>query len=393
VKCRICENTSLEMVVDFGMMPLAGFFPKAEEKGTESLYHLDLWHCSQCGVVQVGNTIERDTLFRDYRYKSSVGLSGHFEEVAEMLIDRHSLTPSSSVVEVGSNDGVFLVPMMERGIMATGFEPSCNISAIAKSRGATVVNDYFSDVTVGNHLEDESVDMVVACNCMAHVPDLMSVVRGIGRVLKDGAVAVVEVQYVRDLVEGMQYDFIYHEHCYYHSVSSISMLFRRVGMGLESVERISIHGGSVRLTYRKGADGADAFIAQEREVGLFDFRYFESFGARVRAHIKASREGVERLAVSGSVAGYGASGRANILTNMCELTPAMVDFIVDDSPERAGRFTAKTHVPIVQAEHLREHVPDSLVIFAWTYADMIMKKISGLDVTSYVLFPEFRRLG
>ena len=390
--CGVCGDTRLGLVIDFGEMPLAGVFPKKEERGTEKEYPLAVWHCSGCGVLQTGVSIDADTLFRDYRYKSSIGLSGHFDEVAELLTGRHSLTGESSVVEIGSNDGVFLVPMMSRGVDVTGFEPSFNISKIAQERGAKVINDYFSDVTAAEHLEEGSVDMVVACNCMAHVPDLHPIVRGIGSVLKDGGVAVIEVQYIRDLVEGMQYDFIYHEHCYYHSISSVTELFSKEGMGLELVEHTPIHGGSLRLTYRKGAEGDSVPLEEERDAGMLDFHYYERFGDRVRGHIQASRRAIEGLSGKGVVAGYGASGRANILTSMCGLTPDMVRDIVDDSPERAGRFTAKTHIPIVPAERLRENPPDSLIIFAWTYADMIMKKVEDIGVETYVLFPEFRRL-
>jgi len=392
-ECRVCGGTHLNRVIDFGDMPLAGVFPDIKGKGHEKTYPLDIWHCSRCGVLQTGVTIDSDTLFRDYRYKSSVGLSGHFDEIAGLLVERHRLTKESRVIEIGSNDGVFLLPMQKRGVEITGFEPSFNISKIAQSRGANVINDYFSDVTACHYVEEGSADMVVACNCMAHVPDLGPMVRGISYVLKAGGVVVIEVQYVRDLIDGMQYDFIYHEHCYYHSISSISTVFSREGMGLELVEHIPIHGGSVRLTFRKGSEGDRAPIEEEREAGILDFAYYERFGDKVRSHINASRQAVEELSNRGSIAGYGASGRTNILTSMCGLTPGMVDYIVDDSPERAGRFTAKTHIPIVTADKLRESPPDNLIIFAWTYADMIREKISDLDIESYVLFPEFRRLG
>jgi SAM-dependent methyltransferase len=372
-------------------MPLAGVFPTEAEKGREELYPLDVWWCPKCSVLQTSTVIDADTLFLDYRYRSSVGLSAHFEGLADMMIGRHSLDGDSVVVEVGSNDGVFLVPMKERGIEAIGFEPARNIATIAKERGGNVVNDYFNKDTALEHVGEAKADMVVACNCMAHVPPLKEVVAGIGAVLKDGAVAVVEVQYVRSLIDKMQYDFIYHEHCYYHSIKSMSVLFELEGMGLATVEHTPIHGGSIRLTYRKGAAPVRELLDEEEQAGLYDFKYYESFGDKVRAHMQACKKAMAELRSKGTVAGYGASGRANILTSMCEMSQGEVFYIVDDSPERAGRFTAKTHIPIVSPDVLRESAPKSLVIFAWTYAEMIKKKVEDLGVDCYVLFPEFAR--
>ncbi len=396
VKCAICDNTNLISVIDFGNVPLAGNFPKNEsEIAIEQKYHLCLLFCEKCGLLQTNSIVDSDFLFRDYRYLSSIGLSKHFSDVANLYKQKFALSQTSNVLEIGSNDGVLLQPFDALTIPAIGFEPSYNVSEIAKKKGCNVINDYFNEDNAIKYLKPESYDLIIANNCFAHIDDINSIVKGVKVALKKKAFFVIEVHYLKNLIEENQYDFVYHEHLYYYSLISLNSLFAKHKMSIVDFDEIPIHSGSLRV-YIKNVESetsakVDTRLQLELENGISSIEYYKNFATNVFKHINSLKESLLQLKQSGAtIAGYGASGRANMLLNMCQLTTNIIDFVVDDSPERCNRFIAGVHVPIVSYEVLIEKQPEYIVIFAWNYAEMIMKKLENTTFKFILPFPEFK---
>ena len=395
--CAICRNEKLHNIMEYGLVPLAGDFPAKNELSRDRKYNLNIQFCVQCSLLQTDSVIDADMLFKDYRYMSSIGLSNHFTSVASMIKERFN---PNYLLEIGSNDGVLLKPLKDLGVSAIGVEPAVNISKVAKERGCDVINDYFGDDIIEKHEFENKFDFVVSTNCFAHIDDIQSIVKGVKKSLKAGGHFMVEVHYVKNLIEQLQYDNIYHEHLYYYSLNSLNNLFRQHDMTIVDYEQIPIHSGSIRVIIKnsneKQPTKVSQKLAEEAEMGLTSLEWFTGFGTKVRNHVIEIQDTLKELKTKGyKICGYGASGRANMICNLAKITPDVIDYIVDESPERAGRFVAGTHVPIVTKKVLDDdiHKPDYIMIFAWNFSKMIMEKLKGNGYKYIIAFPTMQIVG
>ena len=392
--CKACGDTkNLHKVIDLGIIPLAGYFPKHEELYVDKNFDCFLFVCDTCGMLQTNITIDSDELFGDYRYASSVGLSNHFSDVASYLNDRFRLTDGRTVLEIGSNDGVLLKPLNNLGINAVGIDPSINISKIAKDKGCSVTVDYFSKESSKRHFCKDSFDLVVANNVFAHIDDLGSVIEGIKHCLKSGGVFVAEVHYLLELVKKCQYDFIYHEHIFYHSLYSLNNLFAKHDMTLYDFDLIDVHSGSIRIFVKKGPDQIrnEKIVEQinlEHNAGITSSIGLAAFQQRIKEHLDDCTEYVHYLADCGrDIVGFGASGRSNVFFNMMDLNTGVVKFVFDESDERSNRFIPNCNIPIVKFNTKASELEyDIVLVSAWNYFDQIKKKIKAKNYL--VLFPE-----
>ncbi len=398
VYCSGCrQKESLKPVIEFGSIPLAGYFPSIEQIRDEQSYDCNLLFCDNCGLLQVDTIVDSNVLFRDYRYMSSIGLTKHFSDVAGYLDKRFSLKEENkAVIEFGSNDGVLLKPFNDLGIKATGFEPSLNISQVAKDKGCEVIVDFFNYDNAVKYGLGGSARIVVANNVFAHINDLTAVIEGIKYCLEEDGSFVAEVHYLLNLVEGNQYDFIYHEHMFYHSVFSLNNLFRLHGMTLYDFDLIDTHSGSIRIFARKNIsempEKIEQQIAKERAAGITSSEEFVAFDKQIKQHVANCQEAISKLRAEGrSIIGFGASGRCNIFCNLLGLGTADVKYIFDQSPERVNRFIPACNIPVIKftEEAAAEHY-DVVLVFAWNYYNMISSKINANDYL--VLFPEPRIL-
>jgi len=392
--CGICNTPVKYMntILKYGKVPLAGEFSLKPDSSELGKFDLNILHCEICGLVQTDSIIDAHTLFDDYRYMSSIGLSKHFTEVASYLVENFNLNEYSRVIEIGSNDGVLLNPLRKLGIHPVGIDPAKNISQIAIDNGNEVIIDYFNEETSKKYWKDDEVDLVFAANCFAHIEDIRSVVKGIQRILKPWGHFVFEVHYVKPLIEGLQYDNIYHEHIYYHSIKALNNLFLNCGSQLQivNVEEIPIHSGSIRVTCEKIPENIWEWYDYEENID------YENFSKEVLNSYTDNSNYIRDLANDGmKIVGYGASGRANMMCNICGLRSDIINYIVDESPERAGRYIAGTDIPIVPLQHLLddEKKPDIIFIFAWNFAKMIIKKLNSLgaeewEIMYYIPLPK-----
>lgn len=390
--CAICNNKNLNTILDFGKMPLAGDFPLQDNLSKSKKYPLALQYCDECKLVQTDSIIDSDFLFKDYRYMSSIGLSKHFESVANHYKQKFNLTEKSKVLEIGSNDGVLLKPFMDLNINSIGFDPSINISKVAKEKGCNVIVDYFSKENVIKYLNNDKFDIICSNNCFAHIDDIHSILKGVTHCLKSDGHFIIEVHYLKNLIEQLQYDFVYHEHLYYYSLSSLNYLFNLHGLKIIDFEDISIHSGSIRVyTSKKGIVSQKVHdrLKQEKQIGLTSFEYFKNFSDDVKNHINSLQELIHNLK-NKKIVGYGASGRGNVLINMCGFNSKNLAFIIDESPERCGRCVGGTDIPIENKTHLNNNKPDYILILAWNYKDMIMKKLKDKDYKYIIPFPTIK---
>jgi len=367
-------------VLSLGRTPLANALLSREQLSQEEpRFPLDLVFCRECALVQITGRVPPERLFREYAYFTSFAdtiVASAKSLVGRLVVDRR-LGPGSLVIEIASNDGYLLQHYRDAGVPVLGIEPAVNIARVANERSIPTRCEFFGKAFAESlSQEGARADVLHANNVLAHVPDLNGFVAGIAAVLKDDGVAVIEVPYLRDLIEKCEFDTIYHEHLCYFSVSALDALFRRNGLELRAVERIPVHGGSLRLfVARSGASSpaVTALLAEERTLGMLDARYYGDFSARVE---KLKRDLVTLLRELKSqgkrLAAYGASAKGTTLLNYFGIGADLLEFVVDRSTEKQGRFTPGTHLPILAPDHLKRDRPDYLLLLAWNFLDEIL---------------------
>ena len=388
--CSACGGHNFITILDLNTVPLAGYFPLKEQIGNESKYPLNLLFCKKCKLVQTDSVIDPNILFKDYRYLSSIGLSGHFKNVASILNDRYDLL-DKNILEIGCNDGVLLEPLSKIGANVEGVDPAINVVKLATDKGLNVYNDYFNYKNFNGIEFKNKYDLVLSNNTFAHIIDIQSVIEGIHYVLKSDGYFIFEVHYLKNLIDGKQWDNIYHEHIYYYSITALNNMFKTYGMTLIDFEEIPIHSGSMRVTVSNKAIDTPRNILDRIELEsktICNIKYLKDYGKNVQKHISKFNSLIAELNLKYKIAGYGASGRANMFCNITNLNENIVKFIVDESPERCGRFIANTEIPIVDIKTLEKSDIDLLIIFAWNYSKMIIEKTQFRKFKYLVAFPD-----
>lgn len=379
--CRACGSRRLETFLALGDLPPSDAFiaPEALARA-EARYPLDVAFCHDCTLVQILHTVPPEELFAaDYPYFSSVidALVRHAADNVAARIEERGLGRGSLVIELASNDGYLLQHYLAAGIGVLGIDPTPGPVAAARARGIESLQAFF-----GRQLADElagggrRADVIHANNVLAHVADTNGFVEGIATLLKDDGVAVLEMHYVRDLIENGQFDTIYHEHLCYFSVTALDRLFTRHGLFLNRVERIDIHGGSLRVFVERRPDrdpSVDTLLREEHELGMDGFAYYAGFARRVEGIRDRLRRLLDDLKAGGaSVAGYGAAAKGTILLNYVGIGPETLDYVVDRNRFKQGKWIPGVRLPILAPETLVERQPDYVLILPWNFQQEII---------------------
>ena len=384
--CRACGGSDREPVLSLGTMPLANRLLRPDELAIpEPTYPLDLVFCVDCGLAQISESVPPDALYREYAYFTSVSdtMVAHARALAERLSRERGLAGGSLVVEIASNDGYLLQHYLRSGIPAFGIEPARNVARVAEEeRGVPTITEFF-DAELAERLarDGRRADVLHAHNVLAHAADLNGFVQGLRRLLKPDGVAVVEVPYVVDLIDHCEFDTIYHEHLCYFSLGALDPLFDRHDLRVAGVERLPVHGGSLRLflapRHPGGAPSAAvaALLAEERRRGVATSAFYERFGQRVRRLREQIRDCLGGLKAGGAtMAAYGAAAKGATLLNYVGVGREILDFVVDRSPRKHGLLMPGVHLPISAPARLLEEMPDHCLLLSWNLAEEILRQ-------------------
>src|ERR1700754_217899 len=380
--CRSCGCTELQKILSLGRTPLANALLTAQQLDEpEETYPLELVFCPRCSLVQITETVPPEKLFREYIYLSSFSdtMLRHAEALSTSLIGSKHLGAQSLVIEVASNDGYLLQYYKRAGVPVLGIEPATNIARIADQSGVRTICDFFSeDLAVRLAGEGYKADVIHAHNVLAHVPALNGFVRGLRNLLKPNGVIVVEVPYVKDMIDHCEFDTVYHEHLSYFSLTALNHLFTRNGLTIQNVARLSIHGGTLCIYagHEKNQDESVVqLLREEEESGLGELNFYSNFGAKVErlrdelvTLLRDLKSCHKRIAV------YGASAKGTTLLNFCGLGRETLDYVVDRSSVKQGLYTPGTHLKIHAPEKLLEDMPDYVLLLTWNFADEILEQ-------------------
>lgn len=399
VGCRLCGAALTETFVDLGMSPLCESYLGAEQLDQpETFYPLHVRVCSSCLLVQLPAYVPGEEIFSDYAYFSSYSDSwvAHAKRYADAMVARLELGASSLVTEVASNDGYLLQHFLAAGVPVLGVEPAANVAEVARSRGIRTEVRFLGAAT-GAELADRygRADLVVGNNVYAHVPDLIGFTAGLAALVKPDGLVTLEFPHLLRLIEGRQYDTIYHEHYQYLSLLTAQRALATAGLVVVDVDELATHGGSLRVYARPEASAGEPATAVktvlelEGAAGLHTLAGHRGFADAVGA-IKNDLLGFLLAArASGcTVVGYGAPGKGNTLLNHCGIRSDLLAWTVDRNPYKQGRFLPGTHIPIYEPERIARTQPDCVLVLPWNLRTEISAQLSYVrDWGGRLVFP------
>lgn len=408
-KCRLCDSGRLELILDYGLMPMAGGFAPKGDPRLEDRAPLRLGLCESCGLMQTLDSVDPDSLFNEYSYQSSASpsLRKHFQLLAgriNRLMKVGAQDPGHRVtaVDIGCNDGVLLAEFDSVGWKTVGIDPSDVAKRASERHGWRLVNDYASRAAINRERLAGQADIVTACNVLAHTDDIHGMLDAVDALLSEDGIFVIEVQYQLDLLQKVQFDTVYHEHCSYFSLSNLSRLLGEHGMKVWFSERIPTHSGSIRVLASRnrrtekmlspdgemyGPSGWDAVSPKE----------FARRALRAKKRIEQTFDMFRdsELGDCSGIVTYGAAGRATILLNWCGLGWREIDAVLDASPLRVGKVVPGVEIPILSTGVLDRAspgkvLPQVVLVTAWNYADSIMSQHPDYPGLWMLPLPEVR---
>lgn len=395
--CRVCNSDKLTTYLDLGLMPLANNLESTSEKAKDmDRYPLQVMFCEECGLSQLSVVVDPEVLYSYYTYRSSVngGYVRHCREMAVQLKNKYNLTSNSFHIDIAGNDGALLSEFKDEiGLRVLNIDPALNLCKIAHSKGIHSWPEFFNSETADRTLKIHGdADLITATNVFAHVDNVKDFIDASKNLLKKEGVLVLEFPYLVDFIENMEFDTIYFEHLSYFSLLPIMRLCGNSGMKVVNAEKQKIHGGTLRVTIAHEESNHEIsrnvswFVNNEIELGYDKVETYHSWAELVYKSIKDFKSSIEYLKKKGHrIAAFAASAKGNTLLNSANLDGETIDYISDETPEKIGKFSPGTGIPILNKEQIKESGPDYLLILSWNFKDEIMTKLNETYKGKYLI--------
>jgi len=388
MKCRFCSSELRYEFIDLGMSPPSNSYLSIDDLNKEEVYFpLKLWLCENCFLVQIDEyKSARDIFNNEYAYFSSYSTTwlNHAKNYVDMITDRLSLSEKSNVIEIASNDGYLLQYFQLKKIPCLGIEPTANTARVAINKGINTLVEYFTqDQAKKIAAEFGKADLILGNNVFAHVPQIKDFVDGLKKLLKESGTITLEFPHLLQLIENNQFDTIYHEHFWYFSLFALQNVFEKNLLKIYDVEELPTHGGSLRL-YLKHIENNSILISNDVKVlldkeisyGINNPEYYKHFAEGIKKiKIDILRFLIEKRKNGKKVVAYGAAAKGNTFLNYCRIKNDLIDFVVDASPHKQGKFLPGSHIPIVNEEYIRLNKPDYVLILPWNIKEEIINQL------------------
>ena len=389
--CRFCGASLEHTFCDLGMSPLSNSFLSEQQlQQMEPFYPLHAYVCEKCFLVQLQEFESPQHIFaQDYAYFSSYSQTwlDHARNYADYMVRRFGFGPNSQVIEIASNDGYLLQYFKQKNVPVLGIEPAENCAQAAEQIGIPTLVRFFGTALAKElQAQGKSANLLLGNNVLAHVPDLNDFVAGLKILLKPHGVITMEFPHLLRLMLENQFDTIYHEHFSYFSFYTVEKVFARHGLKLFDVEQLPTHGGSLRIfgthaedATMKRSDRVQRLREEEIAFGIAELKTYLGFSEQVKRTKRKLLEFLVNAKASGkTIVGYGAPAKGNTLLNYCGIRSDFLDYTVDRSPHKQGKFLPGTHVPVHAPEKIRETRPDYVLILPWNIKDEIMEQIAEI---------------
>lgn len=392
--CRACLSPRLKRWFSLGSQPLANALLN-KIGDDEDFFSLDVSICKDCGLVQLKDVVDPKILFENYVYHSSTAASfiEHFKVFAYDVFKKYRLKKGDLVVDIGSNDGILLLPFKELGARVIGVEPAKNIAKIASKKGIFTISKFFTKKVAEKIIKKsgQNANIVTATNVFAHIDNLDEVVAGVKALLTNKGVFIIENPYLWEMIDQGTFDLVYHEHLTYYDMTGMSALMKRLGMKIIDYQKVPVHGGSLRyFAVKDHSLKVSPKVTQllKVEKRLRKSNKFDKFAKRISKNKENFTKLIAKLKKDKKiVVGYGAPAKASTILNYYQINSKEIDFIVDDSPYKQNKFLPGVHIPILPTDELFKINPDYVLILAWNFAKPITEKLKNSGFKGKIITP------
>jgi SAM-dependent methyltransferase len=390
-KCLCCNSSKLEFLFSLGSMPPVNAFVDQDEK--EESFPLDLYYCISCSLIQLGEIVAPEKLFTNYLHTSSasVGNVNHLDHVA-MFLENRMLVKEKSILEIGSNDGLLLSFLKDKGAIVLGVDPAQNLQNEVKSKGVSSLVGFFDEPFAEEMKNSYSnFDIIVALNVMAHTPTFLSALKGIAKLLSKNGTFMMENAYVVETILYGQFDTIYHEHIFCFSLHSLNYAYKLAGLKAIDAEIIPTQGTSIRVLvqHQDSLTQPSArlleILERERQSGFNSLENFQ------KASFKIIDFKIKLLkyihSKSGKFIGLGAPARGVVILNYCNINSDVIDFVIDDTTLKQGKYVPGCKIKVKSWNALSIGMHSQFIILSWNYADSFIERLKSMGAKGTVLIP------
>ncbi len=389
MKCKVCNSKKISEIINLGKQPLANKYPKNKNQiNNEKKYNLDILFCRDCRCGQIKKIVDRNLMFEDYYYLSSVNkkLKDHFIKLSKRI------KKYKFIVDIGSNDGILLEPLKKLGLNAIGIDPSVNVGKIANKKGLKTFIGFFDNKMIKKILKKYSKpDLVVASSVITHMENPIRFAKDIKSFIMENGVLIIEIEYLKNFIKNLEFERFYFDRPFYYSARSVEILFKKVGMNLFDIEKIDIHGESLRCFIKNENSNFKTKRCQnilKEEKEYLNYKILKKFNKNIKEESKNFKKELIKLKMNKKfIIGYGAPARVSTITNVSDVDSKLINYIIDDSPLKQNRFSPGKHIPILPRKNNIKKNIDVVIVFAYEYFKEIKKNFKSKNIKFFKPIP------